>query len=186
MVTFPSEAHSLALSPAIDLGLQCSLLGLSAGNLLHNPCSCKLYGFLPSVFLGLCSLKWRGRRYIKQAVRSERSASQPCPLELPITSEYPLLSTQNWELRGWKQGGCDLFLLLKASLPLCVYALGCVKLWFRAWVLLLIPFIKFWAVHFADYSPDSQFLPGHIPAPGFFCVVSKYFKQTCYGKRFLT
>ena len=63
------------------------------------------------------------------------------------------------------------FCYLNASLPLRVYALGYVKLWFRAWSFLLIPFTKFWAVHFADYSSNSETLPGHIPAPVFFFFV---------------
>lgn len=155
----------------------------SWGSFCHNPCNRYLYGFLgllmalqqPSLFLGLCSLEWRGRRHLQHRESDLRVIPHP---KLPITSEYPFLSTQNWEVKGWKHDGsitAMIYLLcyLKARLALCVYALGYVKPWFRAWTFLLIPFTKFWAVSFADYSLYSEFQSR--PLLDFFHVFSKSF-----------
>lgn len=143
----------------------------------------------PYLFLALCSSECRGRRHLEQTVTSESDPPSPesYPPWIPIFINTKL-RVKRLKIR-WLNHSNDLsshICYLKASLPLCVCALGYVKPWFRAWTFLLIPFTKFWAMPFADYSPDSEFLPGHIPTPGFFYVFSKYFQQTCYANRFPT
>lgn len=130
----------------------------------------------PSLFLGPCSSMRRkevspadGRIW-----ECSPTSQASCPLWVLIFINTKL-RVKRPKIR-WLNHCNDLsyFCYLKARLPLCVYALGYVKPWFRVWTFLLVPFTKFWAMPFADYSPNS--VPaGPYPHSWFLLCILKIF-----------